>query len=284
MNALVLGSHGMAGHMIAAWLMIHGWNVTGFARCSEGICPTIAGDAENYESLAALIRSGNYDVVINAIGMLNQFVDQYPERGYFLNAEFPHRLVKDCKTAGCQLIHISTDCVFSGKKGAYTESDTPDAPSLYGRTKQQGEIIDNENLTIRTSIVGPELKADGIGLYHWFMQQNGIVNGYRKVLWSGVTTLELARFIEKAAEAKLTGLWHLSNNKKISKYDLLCLFNLYARRERLTIYPVDLPVCDKSLLCTRTDFSYQVPDYETMVRQMGVWMRQHQKWYLQYRI
>ena len=284
MNALVLGSHGMAGHMIAGYLMEHGWNVTGFARQSAGVCPTVTGDAENYEFVADLIRTEKYRVVINAIGVLNQFVDKNPERGTYLNAAFPHRLAVDCHEAGCRLIHISTDCVFSGDKGAYTESDEPDACSLYGRTKMQGEVIDDENLTIRTSIVGPELKKYGIGLYHWFMQQDGQVNGYRKVVWSGVTTLELAKFIEQVASAEVTGLWHLSNNASISKYDLLCLFNRYARRDEIAIHPVDLPVCDKSLLCTRRDFSYVVPSYEEMMQEMGDWMRQHREWYSQYRI
>ena len=114
------------------------------------------------------------------------------------------------------------------------------------------------------------------------MQQDGQVNGYRKVVWSGVTTLELAKFIEQVASAEVTGLWHLSNNASISKYDLLCLFNRYARRDEIAIHPVDLPVCDKSLLCTRRDFSYVVPSYEEMMQKMGDWMRQHREWYSQY--
>lgn len=284
MKALVLGSQGMAGHMIAGWLMEQGWNVTGFARSSEGICPTVVGNAEDYESVAAQIEMGTFDVVINAIGLLNQFVDLNPERGIYLNAEFPHKLAETCHKTGSRLIHISTDCVFSGKRGSYTESDIPDAQSLYGRTKRKGEVIDRENLTIRTSIVGPELKKKGIGLYHWFMQQNGEVNGYQRVLWSGVTTLELARFVGKVANTGVSGLWHLSNNTTVSKYDLLCLFNQYARYDQITIHPVDEPVSDKSLLCTRTDFSYSVPDYVEMVRSMGDWMRQHRDWYRQYKL
>lgn len=283
MRVLVLGSHGMAGHMIAAWLKECGWDVTGFARQASTICQTVVGDAENYEIVHSLIETGAYQLVVNAIGLLNQAVDRNPQRGTHLNAELPHRLARSCHGAGCQLVHISTDCVFSGKKGSYEEEDFPDATSLYGQTKSRGEVVDDENLTIRTSIVGPELKENGIGLYHWFMKQDGEVHGYRKVLWSGVTTLELAKFIEKAAGC-VTGRWHLTNNTAISKYELLRLFNQYARKDKVAIEPVDEPVCDKSLRCTRRDFSYAVPEYEKMVQDMGAWIRQHREWYHGYRI
>ena len=132
---------------------------------------------------------------------------------------------------GAKLIHISTDCVFSGRQGMYADNDFRDADDIYGRSKALGEIFSDKDLTIRTSIIGPELKRYGEGLFHWFMSQRERVNGYTKVFWSGVTTLELAKAIEYSLDNDVTGLFQLSNGVRISKYDLLVLFNEIFKRK-----------------------------------------------------
>ena len=187
-----------------------------------------------------------------------------------------------CDKVGAKLIHISTDCVFSGKKGDYIESDVADEVSAYGRTKLLGEVTHGNHLTIRTSIIGPELKSDGIGLFHWFMYQQGQVSGYAHVMWSGVTTIELAKAIDFAAKQDISGLLFLSNNTKISKYDLLGMFNKAFRNPLLKINRENTIQSDKSFLCTRDDFVYNVPDYQTMVELMKKWMFDHKNWYQQY--
>ncbi len=284
MKYLILGSEGMAGHMIACYLKERGHEVTGFARRKSWCCPTIIGDACDEVFLKKIFSDSHFDIVVNAIGILNQTVDRDLEEGIYLNAKFPHIIAELCAVSSSRLIHISTDCVFSGKKGKYREDDISDAQSNYGKTKRDGEVIDDINLTVRTSIVGPELKKDGTGLYHWFMNQKGQISGYRKAFWSGVTTLELAKFIEKVAPVSVTGLYHLSNNKAITKYDLLMLFNKFCHKNFIDIYPVDEPVCDKSLLCTRKDFIYQVPSYQEMIQDMGVWIGSHRSLYKNYEV
>ena len=173
-------------------------------------------------------------------------------------------------------MHVSTDCVFSGKKGAYADTDFRDGDTVYARTKALGEVIDERNLTVRTSIIGPELKDNGTGLFHWFMNQHGEIKGYRRAFWSGVTTLELAKFIHAAIRNDLTGLFQLSMPEKVSKYDLLKLFREIWRKEDVTIAPYDDYFCDKSMKCSsRADFGYSLPgDYRQMLIELKEYCRE----------
>jgi len=282
MNFLIVGVNGMAGHMIALYLSEKGHAVTGFARKENSFCGTIIGDALDRNSVKQAVLSQKFDVVVNCIGVLNKEVDKDPANGIYLNSVLPHELSEYCKMSGSKLIHLSSDCVFSGKKGKYVETDIPDEISYYGRTKYLGEVTNDHTLTFRTSIVGPEIKTAGVGLFNWFMHQTREINGYSNVIWSGVTTLELAKAIDAAAKQKATGLYHLSNNQVISKRDLLYLFNLYCRQNKVHIHSVDTPVSDKSLLCTRNDFKFVIPDYETMIIEMAKWIENHKALYVQY--
>lgn len=281
MNYLVLGSNGMAGHMIALFLTKRGHNVTGFARQKGWLSQTILGDATDKQGLIKALESSNAEIVINCLGVLNAAVDQKLSDGIYINSVIPHLLAEHIGEK--KLIHISTDCVFSGKRGRYVETDMPDAETMYGKSKALGEVIDKHNLTIRTSIVGPELKQNGIGLFHWFMHQE-MAGGYSRVQWSGVTTLQLAKIIETVSRTDLTGLYHLVNNKTISKYDLLGLFNRYCRTKKADITMDNTMVCDKSLVDTRRNVLEQVPDYEDMIREMGDWLYLNKELYGQYQI
>ena len=124
---------------------------------------------------------------------------------------------------------------FSGKEGSYTEDSFKNGIGFYAQSKALGEVINTKDLTFRTSIIGPELKQNGIGLFHWFMNQSGDVSGYKEAFWSGVTTIELAKAIDQAIDQKLTGLYHLVNNNKISKYDLLDYINTVFRNDKILI-------------------------------------------------
>lgn len=282
MKYLILGVNGMAGHMIAQYLKENGQTVTGFAKNQSAICQTIKGNAFDVKDIGKVLASDDYDYVVNCIGVLNQFVDANPAEGIFLNSVLPHLLAEKLVDKKTKLIHISTDCVFEGTKGQYHENDIPDATSYYGRSKMLGEVVDDKNLTIRTSIVGPELKKEGIGLFHWFMSQTDYVYGYEKVLWTGITTLQLAKFIEMDRENPHTGLYHLVNNKIISKHDLLELFNRYCRKHPIQIRSDKKIVSDKSLVNTRKDKA-AIPDYQTMVIELENWITEHSAIYEQYK-
>ena len=284
MKYLILGANGMAGHMLAAWLSVQGMEVLGFAGSPSPICETIIGDARDEATIHRVLELSDADVVVNAIGLLNKAVDRNIAAGIYLNSYLPQMLAEACERLKKKFVHISTDCVFTGTKGEYTESSIPDEISLYGRTKCLGETTLGTALTLRTSIIGPELKENGIGLFHWFMSQRGEVGGYCRVLWSGVTTLELAHAIKEAVRQNVKGLYHLTNGKKISKYELLSMFNQYCRKDncRVKIHPLDEPISDKTLISIRRDFIYSVPTYEQMVQDMAVWIKEHLSLYRQY--
>jgi dTDP-4-dehydrorhamnose reductase len=272
MEVLVLGASGMAGHMIAIYLQEQGYRVTGFARTSLSFCDTIIGDATSQKSVRNAVTSKPFDAVINCVGMLNKTVDYNVADGIYLNSYLPHYVVSCLQGTTTRVIHLSTDCVFSGKQGRYREDSIKDGETLYDITKSLGEINDNTNLTFRTSIIGPDMRHDGVGLLNWFLQHRGPVFGYTDAIWTGVSTYTLAQAIDAALQEKLTGLYHLVNNSMIAKYDLLRLFNRIIRQEPIEIIPSDAVKVDKSLVNNRTDFSFRVPTYEQMMLDTGAWI------------
>ncbi len=282
MHYLIFGVNGMAGHIIAQYFTEKGHNVIGFARQQSPICDTIIGDACNRVDVENALNKAEYDVVINCIGILNKAVDEKPSNGIYLNSVFPHLLAEKLQDTDKKLIHISSDCVFSGARGGYAETDIPDSMSYYGRTKALGEILDEKNLTIRTSIVGPELKPHGTGLFHWFMKQKDSVEGYKKVIWTGVTTLQLAKNIEEDITIQKTGLYHLVNSQTICKYELLGLFNTYCRKHPLAVKENYTVSSDRSLVDTVQGQRFSVPGYEQMVQEMSEWIKEHRELYKQY--
>lgn len=285
MKFLILGSNGMAGHIISLYLKEQGHDVTGFARSKSPFAPTVIGDATNTELLRGAIEAGDYDTVINAIGLLNQFAENNHSAAAFLNGFLPHFLAEVTEGTHTQVIHMSTDCVFSGKEGHYTEESQPDGATFYDRSKAMGELNDDKNLTLRNSIVGPDIKASGIGLLNWFMQQPGpSVKGYTGAIWTGQTTLQLAKTMEAAAKERAHGLVNTVPSESITKYELLKLFNKHLRGGSLEVIPVDGVSADKSLVRTNFDFNYTIPNYETMVSEMADWMRAHRSLYPHYDI
>ena len=284
MKFLVFGASGMAGHTISLYLKEQGYDVTGFDWNEVTHCKSIVGDARDTESIRTLLTDGKFDSVINCIGILNQFAEQNKELATFLNAYFPHFLASVTSGTDTQVVHMSTDCVFSGKRGGYTEGDLKDGETFYDRSKALGELEDNKNITMRNSIVGPDINPNGIGLLNWFMKQNGTINGFTKAMWTGLTTLQLAKAMETAAKEKAHGLYNMVYKEAISKYDLLKLFNHYMRDDALTIIPSETMVADKSLKRTRFEFGYIIPDYKTMVVELVEWIRTHREMYPHYNL
>jgi dTDP-4-dehydrorhamnose reductase len=277
----------MAGKTIATYLSEKGYDVTGFSRSkssNNNNSQYIIGDVTNRELVKKMIEEGEYDTIINCIGILNQFAEEDHEMAVYLNSYFPHLLVSLTKDTTTQIIHMSTDCVFSGKKGGYIESDFPDGETFYDRTKALGEINDDKNLTLRNSIIGPDTNKNGIGLFNWFMQQEDKLKGYTNAKWTGLTTLELAKIMEKAAIEKTSGLINMVHKESISKFDLLQLFNKHLRNNAVTIEPFEGFVTDKSLVRTNFNIEYEVPDYETMISEMANWIFKHKEQYPHYKL
>ena len=283
MKVLVLGAIGMAGHTVALYFNEQGHDVTAYSVKPFPFVRNIIGNAFEMDKFQAMLLDDSYDLVINCIGILNQTAEDNQAMAVYLNSYLPHLIADTLKKTSTKLIHMSTDCVFAGNTGPYMEDTFRDGRTFYDRSKALGEIEDSMNLTFRNSIIGLDMNAEGIGLFNWFMKQQNTVNGYTKAMWTGVTTLTLAKAMEKAAKENLTGIYNLVNNQNISKYDLLCLFNKYFRNNELEIIPSDSLNLDKTLIRTRNDFSFVVPSYEQQIIEMKEWLDVHAELYPHYK-
>jgi len=278
---LVLGSTGLIGHQVYLRLKkCSDYKLYNIAYRKKITDDTILLDARDEKVLEQTICEIKPDIIINCIGVLISEANRNPENAIFLNAYIPQHLKNIANELGIKLVHISTDCVFSGKKGSYIENDIKDANDIYGRAKALGEVIEVPHVTLRTSVVGPEIK-EGEELFHWFMRQKGTIQGFTKSLWSGVTTIELAKAVEWAIENDITGLYHITNGKSINKYELLELFKKFTHKE-IDIETVEGRVTNKTLIDTRKEINYVVPDYDVMVHDMIVSMKNNKILYSHY--
>ena len=285
MKILVLGCNGMAGHLISLYFKEQGYDVIGFARsASKLLDKTIIGDASDMPFIKHILDVGNYDAVINCIGLLNQFAEENKAMAVLLNSYLPHFLVEITKNTRTKVIHMSTDCVFAGNNGPYYEDSFPNGATFYDRSKALGEINNNKDLTFRNSIIGPDIKETGIGLFNWFMKQENSIGGFTGAIWTGVTTYTLAKAMEAAIKENLTGLYNLVNNESINKFDLCSLFNKYFKARGIEIYPNDKLQLDKSLRRKRNDFSFTVPSYEQQIKEMREWIDAHRELYPHYNV
>jgi dTDP-4-dehydrorhamnose reductase len=279
-RVLVLGTTGMLGNAVLRYFASRERHtVAGTVRSSasaprmpEALCPLLISgvDVENMDSVARAFASFRPDVVINCIGLIKQLADvDDPLIAIPINSLLPHRLARLCAVAGARLIHVSTDCVFSGSKGNYRESDVSDAKDLYGRSKYLGEVDYPNAITLRTSIIGHEL-GTAHGLVGWFLTQQGTVKGYTKAIFSGMPTVELARVMHDFVlpDDALRGVYHVSVDA-IDKYSLLRLVaDVYGKD--IAITPDGALVIDRSLDSSRfravTDYS--PPKWDALVTAM----------------
>lgn len=274
MKLLILGGKGMAGHVITEYFKKKDDFEVFYTCRGEHDRDGIFLDVTKETKVEEVIERIKPDITINCTGILNHHATNNPLLAFQVNSILPQQLVKLTECHQGKVIQISTDCVFSGKKGDYTETDLPDGSSIYAQSKQQGEISSDKHLTIRTSIIGPELKKSGIGLFLWFMKQKGEIKGYNKALWNGVTTLELAKAIESMINQNVNGLYHLGSKTKISKYKLLKMIQDVFEKNDVDIIPDDSVMIDRTLKNTRTDFQYENPNYEDMLIELKEWMHQ----------
>lgn len=283
-KVLILGATGMLGHQVYYLLKgVGDFEVIDVSYRNNLTPETIILDLNNKFELEILLREQKPDFIVNCVGVLIKGANENPANAIYLNAYLPHLLVGICDDINAKLIHISTDCVFSGEKGGYTETDEKDGKDIYSKTKALGEVENTRHLTIRTSIIGPELKSNGEGLFHWFMQQEGETNGFTQAFWSGVTTSELAKVIYSALNQDISGLYHVTNGQPINKFDLLNLFNS-STQKGLTIYEVGGKKVDKSFIDTRKELDHTVPCYTIMVQEMVEFIKANSSIYANYKV
>ena len=281
MRVLILGGAGMLGHRL--WLELRQRTDT-FVAVRRPF-PTYAAlglfdedrtvaecDATHDDDLDRALSVARPDVVVNAVGVVKQRreADQATTT-IAVNSLLPHRLADRCVGAGARLIHVSTDCVFSGARGSYTEADAPDARDLYGRSKLLGEVVRPGCLTLRTSMVGREIGSTH-GLVEWFLSRRGeTVPGFTRARFSGLTTIELSRVVATLIEShqELAGLWHVAG-EPIAKFDLLSMVNEQFRLGS-TLEADDSFVCDRTLDARRflNATGYRPPTWSEMVAEMA---------------
>jgi dTDP-4-dehydrorhamnose reductase len=278
---LVLGATGMLGNAMVRYLSrspryeVYG-SVRGTsaprifdAKIAERVVPGV--DVEQQDSLVHAFTVVKPDIVVNCIGLIKQLAAaDDPLRAIPINSILPHRLAALCELAGARLVHVSTDCVFSGAKGNYLESDASDAKDLYGRSKYLGEPKGAHTITLRTSIIGPELNGGAHALLDWFLSQQGTVRGYTRAIFSGLPTVELARVVDEFVipRSDLSGLYHVAADP-ISKFDLLSLIaDIYGKTIEIT--PVAEPAIDRSLDGGRFNAAtgYRAPAWRELVSRM----------------
>lgn len=280
MRVLILGVSGMLGNaMLRVLARSSGLEVQGTARSPEvrrffeadlaqRIIPGI--DIENHDTLVRLFAEARPHVVVNCVGLIKQHKEaDDPLLALPLNAMLPHRLAKLCELAGARLIQIGTDCIFSGSKGNYRETDPCDATDLYGQSKYLGEVAYPHTITLRTSLIGHEL-ASHYALVDWFLAQQGQVKGYRRAIFSGLPTVEFAHLLRDVIlpRPELSGVYHVAA-EPISKHDLLKLVaETYGKT--IEIVPDDSVVIDRSLNAERfhAATSYVAPAWPELVRRM----------------
>lgn len=281
-KVLVLGGAGMAGHVVATYLSENGYSVFTVSARHKLNQHTTLLDATDSLAIDKYLSENTFDIVINCIGMLVKASEERKDLAVYLNSYLPHQLEEKFYNTSTKLIHLSTDCVFSGKNAPYKEDSWPDGDLFYDRSKALGEVVNDKDLTFRMSIIGPDMQTSGIGLFNWFMSQKGEIQGFQGSVWNGITTIELAKAIKAAIEQDLTGLYHLVPKGNITKFDLLRLFKESFARDDIDITPTEGVSHDKTLINTRHDFNYKVCEYPEMIDEMKSWVGTHPKLYLHY--
>ena len=249
MKILVLGVEGMLGHVVKKYFEKKGYEV--YATSREKSSENYFDLTDNIKNIDKIVERIKPDVVINCIGLLNKVAEENQSLAVLINSYLPHYMDELSAKANFKFIHVSTDCVFDGKKGQYT---------------------------VRTSIVGPDENPKGIGLFQWFMKQEGEVKGYSKVIWTGITALQCAKCMEEAINNNLSGLYHAISGEEISKGDLLRIF---AKNFKPSIKVIDdgSVVSNKSLALRPNDYKFNIPSYENMIKEMKEWVLENREMY-----
>ncbi len=268
MKIAVFGSNGMAGYTITKYLRRQNISVTTIAKSAADIICNV----EQFDQIDdTLARLNDYDFVINCIGLLVKESIDRPDRAAIINSWFPHKLEYHFKNLKTRIVHLSTDCVFNGSIGYYREHDVHTEMNAYGSSKSLGEINNTKDITFRMSIIGPEIRNNPSGLLHWILdnKQNNLP-GWDNAMWNGITTLQLAKSIEKYIKSPtISGVYHLvSNANSISKYELLNLINRVYGLEKNIIKTQSPKSINKILVDTRNEFEFNIPDYTTMIQEM----------------
>lgn len=281
MKVFILGCNNTIGHVVALYFKEKGHEVIGYDQEDLGLVCQVTGSYHDMELIQQTIEECCPDAVINCLAVVNQDAETDKAEASYVNCFLPHYLEKITAGTSIVVVHRSTDCIFSGERGQYTVKDVPDAKSFYARTKAIGELINDKDITIRVSLIGPSMKEDDGSLLNWFLRQQGQVKGFANAIWTGVTTEEYAREIELLLTQGKHGVFQSTPPLSISKYELLKLFEKHFPQGR-EVLRIDNQRVDKSLVQDFGDADIVVPSYDKMIADVRHWVQSHQELYPKY--
>lgn len=292
MRFLVLGATGMVGHVACLYLAERGHDVVGTYRAEAPVLAELrrAGvglvrlDVFDGGALRRVIESASCNAIVNCVALLNLACEKRFDLAIYINSYLPHRLEQLTGQTPCKVIHVSTDGVFAGNPGPHHAGDILDDYSAYGRTKALGELDNCKDITLRTCVVGPDPDSAGVGLLNWFMGQEMEVGGYSCALWTGLSSLELARLFERAAASDECGIVQAVPRKSISKFELLRLFNEFLKNGEVDVRDVGGPGIDRRLEPSDSPLCVGIGDYREQMSDLAAWMRAHSEIYPHYKL
>lgn len=269
-KVLIIGAGGMLGDMVFQYLKEKNYYVVGITK-SKRRAGLVNLDVTDESALLPFLDGYSFDVIINCAALLVGASTEHPADAVKLNAWVPHVLAQKCACTGTYLVQVSTDGIFSGRQGGYCENDISDASTFYGKSKYLGELDSQIGLTVRSGFWGCDINAAGSGLFQWFMNQSGVITGYTRALFNGVSNLEFAKFLDQTIQNRWLGIYHLCAADTLSKYAFLELQKQVFIKE-IEIHKDESTHVDRTLCCTRTDIPYRQKKMEEMMYELKEWI------------
>ncbi len=283
MNILVLGSGGMLGHLTTIYLREKGHNVKDLSFPKAAFNDSFVCNVCDTQKLAQFIDYHEFDMIINCIALLIRESEQNKSQAVYLNSYFPHWLEKKYENTKTKIVQVSTDGVFGSGKAPFDENAPQMNTSFYARSKSLGELDNTKDLTIRSSYFGPDMNEGGKGLLNWFLSQKGEVKGFKKAIFTGVTSLEFAKFVDTVA-FNSSGIYNLGASSPISKYDLLSAFKKRLQLDEINIIADSEYSVDTSVLTSRKDILYNQINYDIMINELCDYIENHKEYYPHYNL
>lgn len=281
MRVLVIGSAGMLGHITCCYLREQGHDVDDLSFPNKAFEDSCVLNLLNISELETFLSSRKYDLIINCAALLIDQSRAHCENAIFINSYIPHWLEQKFKNTKTKILQVGTDGVFNGGIPPYNENSPHLNSSIYARSKSMGELDNEKDLTVRSSYFGPDLKKEGKGLFNWFMMQDGYVGGFSDVIFSGVTSLEFAKFVNEFG-IKTTGIFNLTAEEPIDKYSLLCKIKEKYKKSNIWIGK-NLQKSEKMITySSRQDIGYVQKTYDSMINELWEYMDKHKSLYTHY--
>lgn len=281
MKILVLGSGGMLGHITTVYLKENGNDIQDVSYPEKAFDNSYVCNVFKLEELEVILNNNDFDIIINCIALLVKASEENKAEAVFINSYFPHWLEKKYINSHTKIIQVSTDGVFGNGTPPYAEDDRHLNDTFYAKSKSLGELVNSKDLTVRSSYFGPDKNDSGVGLLNWFFKQKGEISGFDEVFFTGVTSLEFAKFIEKYGFG-MTGTYNLGARESISKFELLQKLKNEFNIIYLNINPDSTKKQDTSVYTTREDCKYRLKSYDVMIRELHDYINTHYDLYPHY--